>query len=308
VRHPGYTPRRAAGLTGYERVLARAGFAQVAGIDEAGRGACAGPLVVAAVMLDPRRRSGIGDIADSKSLTAAAREEAYQQVMALALAWHVVVIPSGEIDGTGLHVCNIAGMRRALAGLSPQPQYALTDGFPVRGLGVPALAMWKGDEVAACVAAASVVAKVTRDRLMRDLHKRYPVYGFARHKGYSTPSHMRALSTYGPCPEHRRSFANVGCVGEPPGAGTGDPVDPEAGDPTGLRTGDAVAPDIGGASAPATGGVLSTGTGGALGPGTGGASAPGTGGALAPGTGGPVSLGNGDPLGEASRDPMSLED
>ena len=212
VRHPGYTPRRAAGLTGYERVLARAGFAQVAGIDEAGRGACAGPLVVAAVMLDPRRRSSIGDIADSKSLTAAAREEAYQQVMALAVSWHVVVIPPGDIDGTGLHVCNIAGMRRALAGLSPQPEYVLTDGFPVRGLGVPALAMWKGDEVAACVAAASIVAKVTRDRLMRDLHTRYPEYGFARHKGYSTRSHMRALDAHGPCPEHRRSFANVGGV------------------------------------------------------------------------------------------------
>jgi ribonuclease HII len=212
VRHPGYTPRRAAGLTGYERALARAGFVQIAGIDEAGRGACAGPLVVAAVMLDPRRRSGIGDIADSKSLTAAAREEAYRQVMALAVSWHVVVIPSEEIDKTGLHVCNIAGMRRALAGLSPQPEYVLTDGFPVRGLGVPALAMWKGDEVAACVAAASIIAKVTRDRLMRDLHTRYPVYGFARHKGYSTRSHMRALDAHGPCPEHRRSFANVGGV------------------------------------------------------------------------------------------------
>ena len=228
VRHPGYTPRRAAGLTGYERVLARAGFVQVAGIDEAGRGACAGPLVVAAVMLDPRRRSGIGDIADSKSLTAVAREEAYRQVMALAVSWHVVVIPSEEIDRTGLHVCNIAGMRRALAGLSPQPEYVLTDGFPVRGLGVPALAMWKGDEVAACVAAASVVAKVTRDRLMRDLHTRYPVYGFARHKGYSTRSHMRALTAYGPCPEHRRSFANVGGVAR-------DPTDLEAPDPTDLE-------------------------------------------------------------------------
>jgi ribonuclease HII len=212
VRHPGYTPRRAAGLTGYERVLARAGFAQVAGIDEAGRGACAGPLVVAAVTLDPRRRSGLAGIADSKSLTAAAREAAYQQVMDVALAWHVVVIPPGEIDRTGLHVCNVAGMRRALAGLSPQPQYVLTDGFPVRGLGVPALAMWKGDEVAACVAAASVVAKVTRDRLMCDLHVRYPEYDFARHKGYSTRGHMRALTAHGPCPEHRFSFANVGGV------------------------------------------------------------------------------------------------
>jgi ribonuclease HII len=255
VRHPGYTPRRAAGLTGYERVLARAGFAQVAGIDEAGRGACAGPLVVAAVMLDPRRRSAIGDIADSKSLTAAIREEAYKQVMALALAWHVVVIPPGEIDRTGLHVCNVAGMRRALAGLSPQPQYVLTDGFPVRGLGLPALAMWKGDEVAACVAAASVVAKVTRDRLMSDLHTRYPMYGFARHKGYSTRGHMRALTTYGPCPEHRLSFANVGGVardpmgleacdpagleaGDPAGLGLHDPAALELRDPTGLGTGD----------------------------------------------------------------------
>ena len=116
----------------------------------------------------------------------------------------MVVIPAAEIDGTGLHVCNIAGMRRALAGLAATPEYVLTDGFPVRGLGVPALAMWKGDEVAACVAAASIVAKVTRDRIMTGLHGRYPAYGFDRHKGYSTPSHMRALADHGPCPEHRR--------------------------------------------------------------------------------------------------------
>jgi len=331
VRHPGYTPRRAAGLTGYERVLARAGFAQVAGIDEAGRGACAGPLVVAAVMLDPRRRSSIGDIADSKSLTAAAREEAYQQVMALAMSWHVVVIPPGDIDGTGLHVCNIAGMRRALAGLSPQPQYVLTDGFPVRGLGVPALAMWKGDEVAACVAAASVVAKVTRDRLMRDLHKRYPVYGFARHKGYSTPSHMRALTTYGPCPEHRRSFANVGCVGDttspgtddPVGLETGDPaglragdrVDPETGDPAGLRAGDGVGPETGDAAGPGVGDLVGPGVGDSMDPETGDPMGLrvgdvvglGADDALGPGTGAPMSLGNGHPPRVEAGDPMSLE-
>ncbi len=315
VRHPGYTPRRAAGLTGYERVLARAGFAQVAGIDEAGRGACAGPLVVAAVMLDPRRRSSIGDIADSKSLTAAAREEAYQQVMALAVSWHVVVIPPGDIDGTGLHVCNIAGMRRALAGLSPQPQYVLTDGFPVRGLGVPALAMWKGDEVAACVAAASVVAKVTRDRLMRDLHKRYPVYGFARHKGYSTPSHMRALTTYGPCPEHRRSFANVGCVGDTTSPGTDDPVDLETGDPAGLRAGDGVGPETGDALGPRTGESMSTGNGHPMDPETGDPMGLrvgdvvglGADDALGPGTGEPMSLGNGHHPRVEAGDPMSLE-
>jgi ribonuclease HII len=208
-RHPGYTPRRTAGLTGYERVLARAGLAPVAGIDEAGRGACAGPLVVAAVTLDPRRVSGCTELADSKMLSAPVRETAYQQVLESALAWHVVVIPSGDIDRTGLHVCNVTGMRRALAGLAARPGYVLTDGFPVRGLAVPALAMWKGDEVAACVAAASVIAKVTRDRIMRGLHAEYPQYGFARHKGYSTRGHMRALAEHGPCPEHRMSFANV---------------------------------------------------------------------------------------------------
>jgi ribonuclease HII len=208
----GYTPRRDAGLAGYERVLARAGLSPVAGIDEAGRGACAGPLVLAAVALDQGSLRKLSRVADSKALTAAAREEAYDEVVTFALDWHVVVIPPAEIDRTGLHVCNIMGMRRALAGLSLRPQYVLTDGFPVRGLGVPALAMWKGDEVAACVAAASVVAKVTRDRLMRDLHTRYPVYGFARHKGYATRGHSRALSDHGPCPEHRRSFVNVDMV------------------------------------------------------------------------------------------------
>ena len=211
-RHPGYTPRRVAGLAAYERVLARAGLSPVAGIDEAGRGACAGPLVVAAVAFEHRKLAGLQGVADSKTLTAAAREKAYAEVVTAALAWHAVVIPSTEIDQLGLHVCNIAGMRRALAGLTCQPAYVLTDGFAVRGLGVPALAMWKGDEVAACVAAASVIAKVTRDRLMRELHLSYPAYGFARHKGYSTPAHMKALAAHGPCPEHRRSFVNVGSV------------------------------------------------------------------------------------------------
>jgi ribonuclease HII len=208
-RLPGYTPRRDGGLSGYERVLGRAGLEPVAGIDEAGRGACAGPLVVAAVTLNPQRRSALTGLADSKALTVSAREAAYEEVIASALAWHVVVIPPGDIDRLGLHVCNVTGMRRAVAGLACRPGYVLTDGFPVRGLAVPALAMWKGDEVAACVAAASIVAKVTRDQIMRGLHKEYPQYGFSRHKGYSTPSHMAALADHGPCPQHRMSFANV---------------------------------------------------------------------------------------------------
>lgn len=204
-----YTPRRGTGLTGYERVLIRAGLGPVAGIDEAGRGACAGPLVVAAVALDRCDTETVSGIADSKALTARAREAAYRKIVQSALAWHVVVIEPGEIDRLGLHVCNVAGMRRALAGLAVSPGYVLTDGFEVPGLAVPALAMWKGDQVAACVAAASIVAKVTRDKIMSSLHARYPEYGFARHKGYSTPSHMAALDSCGVSPVHRRSFVNV---------------------------------------------------------------------------------------------------
>jgi ribonuclease HII len=211
----GYTPRRDSGLAGYERVLSRAGLAPVAGVDEAGRGACAGPLVVAATILKPSRSAaitGIPGLADSKALTAQIREEIYEQIVKAALDWSVVIIPPADIDRLGLHVCNVSGMRRALAGLSRKPGYVLTDGFPVRGLAVPALAMWKGDQVAACVAAASIIAKVTRDRIMSELHLDHPQYGFARHKGYSTSSHMKALAEHGPCPEHRRSFVNVGGV------------------------------------------------------------------------------------------------
>jgi ribonuclease HII len=208
VQH-GYTPRRSAGLAAYENVLARAGLAPVAGIDEAGRGACAGPLVVAAVVLDQAAIRRMPQLADSKLLTPAAREDAYGHIMRHAVDWHVVTIPVNEIDGFGLHVCNVEGMRRAFAGLRTAPGYVLTDGFPVRGLGSPALAVWKGDRVAASVAAASIVAKVTRDRMMRELDERYPQYGFGRHKGYVTDEHLQTLAEFGPCPEHRTSFRCV---------------------------------------------------------------------------------------------------
>jgi ribonuclease HII len=204
-----YTPRRSSGLSAYERVLSRAGLAPVAGVDEAGRGACAGPLVVAAVVLKASRIARLTELADSKALTAKARNAAYSQIMDAADDFSVITIPSSEIDRLGLHVCNVAGMRRALAALAGDPGYVLTDGFPVRGLRAPALAMWKGDQVAACVAAASVVAKVTRDAMMGELDETFPVYGFARHKGYSTRSHIRALDEHGPCPQHRMSFVNV---------------------------------------------------------------------------------------------------
>ncbi len=210
----GATVRRDAGLWGYERALARHGFTPVAGADEAGRGACAGPLVCGAVVLPDGRRGQVPGLADSKLLTPAARAEVYGEVVARAVAWTAVVIPPQEVDRRGLHVCNVEGLRRALAMLRPEPAYVLTDGFPVGGLGVPGLAMWKGDRVAACVAAASVVAKVTRDRLMVALHERFPAYDFAAHKGYVTPEHAAALAANGPCAEHRFSFVNVARVGE----------------------------------------------------------------------------------------------
>ncbi len=201
--------RREHGLWAFERMLQRHGFPRVAGADEAGRGACAGPLVVAAVVLPPGRRGEVPGLADSKLLTARAREVAYDEVVARALAWSVVVVAPQEVDRIGLHVANVRAMRQAVVRLDPCPSYVLTDGFPIAGLPAPALAVWKGDRVAACVAAGSIVAKVTRDRLLVQLHERWPAYDFAQHKGYSTPEHMAALAEHGPCPEHRFSYVNV---------------------------------------------------------------------------------------------------
>jgi ribonuclease HII len=197
------------GLWAYERVLQRSGFPLVAGADEAGRGACAGPLVVAAAVLPPGKRGEVPGLADSKLLTEPAREAAYEEVVRRALSWSVVVVPSSEVDRCGLHVMNVRAMRQAVARLDPCPSYVLTDGFVVAGMPAPALAVWKGDQVAACVAAASVVAKVTRDRIMRELHDRWPEYDFARHKGYVTPEHSEVMRRLGPCPEHRFSYVNV---------------------------------------------------------------------------------------------------
>ena len=212
--------RREGGLYAMERALQRRGFRYVAGADEAGRGACAGPLVAAAAVLPEGRRGEIDELADSKLLTPAARERVYAGVVDRALAYAVVIIPAAEVDARGLHVCNLAAMRRALASLSVPPEYVLTDGFGVDGLGVPGLAVWKGDQVAACVAAASVLAKVTRDRIMVELDDDHPGYGFAEHKGYVTPEHSAALERHGPCREHRFSYVNVaqvsGRAGRPP--------------------------------------------------------------------------------------------
>ncbi|HEX5598753.1 MAG TPA: ribonuclease HII [Micromonosporaceae bacterium] len=201
--------RQEGGMYALERALQRRGFRHVAGADEAGRGACAGPLVAAAVVLPEGRRGEIDGLADSKLLTAAARQRVHDEVMARALAHAVVIIPAHEVDARGLHPSNLAALRRALASLPVRPDYVLTDGFGVDGLGVPGLAVWKGDRVAACVAAASVLAKVTRDRIMVELDERFPGYGFAEHKGYVTAEHRAALDLHGPCVEHRFSYVNV---------------------------------------------------------------------------------------------------
>jgi ribonuclease HII len=126
-----------------------------------------------------------------------------------AVAWAAVLVPAPEIDRTGLHVSNLRALRQAVHRLDPVPGYVLTDGFPVAGMPAPSVGVIKGDAVVACIAAASVVAKVTRDRIMVQLAERYPEYGFDRHKGYATPEHSAALRRYGPCPEHRFCYINV---------------------------------------------------------------------------------------------------
>jgi ribonuclease HII len=201
--------RKSSGLRTLEAALYRGGLGPVAGVDEVGRGACAGPLVVAACVLGPGRLESLAALDDSKKLTEKAREKLYPLICRYALAYHVVFIPSTEVDRRGVHVANIEGMRRAVAGLSVRPGYVLSDGFRVPGLPVPSLPVIGGDAAAACIAAASVLAKVSRDRLMVAMESDHPGYGFAVHKGYSTAVHSAALNELGPCSEHRHSFINV---------------------------------------------------------------------------------------------------
>lgn len=193
----------------YERALRRRGLGPVAGVDEAGRGACAGPLVAAAVILQPGRAGQIPGLDDSKRLSARQRDLAYDLVTSRAAAWAAVVIDPGECDRLGMHRANIEALRRAVARLAIRPSFVLSDGFAVDGLATPGLGVWKGDQVAACVAAASVVAKVTRDRLMVELHSHLPQYRFDVHKGYCTGLHQGLLIEHGPSEHHRWCFDNV---------------------------------------------------------------------------------------------------
>ncbi|MGV0626552.1 ribonuclease HII [Mycolicibacter minnesotensis] len=201
--------RRSPGLRTLESALQRNGLGPVAGVDEVGRGACAGPLVVAACVLGPRRPAALAALDDSKKLTAKAREKLFPLIRRHALAYHVVFIEPSDVDVRGVHAANIEGMRRAVAGLALRPGYVLSDGFRVPGLPMPSLPVIGGDGAAACIAAASVLAKVTRDRHMATLDGEHPGYGFAVHKGYSTAAHTAALAALGPSSQHRRSFVNV---------------------------------------------------------------------------------------------------
>jgi len=195
-----------------EQLLTSAGIAPIAGVDEAGRGACAGPLVIASVVLHDPFAPELALVRDSKEIPENKRDAVFEIIQSIAASISVVIVPAAEVDARGVHAANLDGMRRAVQGLSVKPAYVLTDGYAIEGLGYPNLAVWKGDQVVVSISAASVVAKVTRDRIMRDLDRDFPQYGFAGHKGYITAAHTKALNEYGPCAQHRTSFANVAAL------------------------------------------------------------------------------------------------
>ena len=195
-----------------ESLLIDSGITPLAGVDEAGRGACAGPLVIASVVLADPFAPELAKVRDSKDVSEAEREKLFDVVTSAALAVSVIIVPAAEVDSRGVHAANLDGMRRAVQGLSVTPSYVLTDGYAIEGLAIPNVAVWKGDQVVTCISAASIIAKVTRDRIMRDLDTTFPDYGFAKHKGYITKVHSEALQEHGPCIEHRRSFANIAAL------------------------------------------------------------------------------------------------
>ena len=195
-----------------EQLLANAGISPIAGVDEAGRGACAGPLVIASVVLNDPFAAELAVVRDSKEIAEGKRDAVFDLIHQVAASVSVVIVPASEVDSRGVHAANLDGMRRAVQGLSVEPAYVLTDGYAIEGLGVPNLAVWKGDQVVVSISAASVIAKVTRDRIMREMDLEFPQYGFAGHKGYITAAHTKALNEHGPCEQHRRSFANIAAL------------------------------------------------------------------------------------------------
>jgi ribonuclease HII len=195
-----------------ESTLIASGIARIAGVDEAGRGPCAGPLVVAAVILKDPFALELSEVRDSKELSEALREKLFDVVIEQALSYSIIEISVEEIDSFGLHKSNLEGMRRAINSLELVPEYVLTDGYAIEGLAIPNLAVWKGDQVAVSISAASILAKVYRDREMVKLDSKYPGYGLAKHKGYITAAHTKALGELGVADIHRKSFANIAAL------------------------------------------------------------------------------------------------
>lgn len=193
----------------FETAARAFGFLYVAGVDEAGRGPLAGPVVAGAVIL-PEHLEGLPGLNDSKQLTAAKREFLFAALLERGdVHCSVGMASAEEIDRINILRATHLAMSRAVQGLSRQADFCLVDGLPVKGLPVPHRAIVKGDGRSLSIAAASVLAKVTRDRMMTEADAEYPQYGFAKHKGYGTKAHMEALRRHGPCPLHRRSFAPV---------------------------------------------------------------------------------------------------
>ena len=195
-----------------EQLLIDAGISPIAGVDEAGRGACAGPLVIASVILKDPFAAELAPVRDSKEIPENKRDAVYELIMGIAESVSVIIVPAKEVDARGVHAANLDGMRRAVQGLDLVPAYVLTDGYAIEGLGIPNLAVWKGDQVVVTISAASIIAKVTRDRIMREMDKEFPLYGLGGHKGYITAAHTKALNEHGPIIEHRRSFANIAAL------------------------------------------------------------------------------------------------
>ncbi|MEY2723313.1 MAG: hypothetical protein RIR93_129 [Actinomycetota bacterium] len=195
-----------------ESQLLKSGIKNIAGVDEAGRGPCAGPLVIAAVILNDPLSKTFTEVQDSKQLSTEQREILFELIIANSIAHSIIEVSVEEIDTLGLHKCNIEGMRRAVNSLSISADYVLTDGYSIPGLTTPNLAVWKGDQVATTISAASILAKVYRDRIMVQLDKKYPKYGLANHKGYITAAHTAAIKEFGILPIHRKSFANIAAI------------------------------------------------------------------------------------------------
>ncbi len=191
----------------FEEKLYDEGFHLICGVDEAGRGPLAGPLVVAACILPPFLR--IEGINDSKQLSAKKRKELYKVIVKNALAYKIVFVTEEDVDSLNIYQATKKGMLMAIAGLKHKPDYALIDAMPLGELEIPHNSIIHGDARCASVAAASILAKVTRDEYMEKMDIKYPNYGFKNHKGYGTKAHMQALEKYGPCKIHRKSFAPV---------------------------------------------------------------------------------------------------